>query len=248
VTELLAAAALTLREAKVGGGDTIRVETVPGEQGAEESRSFGVLRGLVTAVDNKDHYTMRHSEEVANYALMLADELGLDDESRRALRLAALLHDVGKIGIPDSILRKPAPFTADERQIMEQHTVIGDLVLRGLPHLEVVASCVRAHHERWDGKGYPDGLRGEEIPRLARFVSVADAFSAMTTSRSYRVRLPVAEALRRILDGAGTQFDPSLATAFVRLIERRPDSILGDTDESAERFWMAGTELDAHVA
>ena len=248
VTELLAAAALTLREAKVGGGDTIRVETVPGEQGAEESRSFGVLRGLVTAVDNKDHYTMRHSEEVANYALMLADELGLDDESRRALRLAALLHDVGKIGIPDSILRKPAPFTADERQIMEQHTVIGDLVLRGLPHLEVVASCVRAHHERWDGKGYPDGLRGEEVPRLARFVSVAHAFSAMTTSRSYRVPLPVAEALRRILDGAGTQFDASLATAFVRLIERHPDSILDETDESAERFWMAGTELDAHVA
>ena len=202
----------------------------------------------MTAVDNKDHYTMRHSEAVANYALMLADELGLDDESRRALRLAALLHDVGKIGIPDSILRKPGPFTADERQIMEQHAVIGDLVLRGLPRLEVVASCVRAHHERWDGEGYPDGLRGEEIPRLARFVSVADSFSAMTSSRSYRVRLPVAEALRRIRDGAGTQFDAALATAFVGLIERRPSSILEDSDESAERLWMAGTELDAHVA
>lgn len=248
ITELLAAAALTLREAKVGGGDTIRVETVPGEESAEEARSFGVLRGLVTAVDNKDHYTMRHSEEVANYALLLAGELGLDEESCGALRLAALLHDVGKIGIPDSILRKPGPFTDEERQVMAQHTLIGDLIIRGLPRLEVVAASVRAHHERWDGAGYPDGLRGEEIPRLARFVSVADAFSAMTSSRSYRVRLPVAEALDRIMEGAGTQFDAYLATAFVELIERRPDSILKDTDMAAERVWMAAAELDEHVA
>ena len=248
VTELLAAAASTLREAKVGGGDTIRVEVVPGDEGAQHSRSFGVLRGLVTAVDTKDHYTMRHSEEVANYALLLADELGLDEESRHALRLAALLHDVGKIGIPDAVLRKPGPFTDAEREIMAQHTLIGDLIVRGLPRMDAVATCVRAHHERWDGEGYPDGLRGEEIPRLARLVSVADAFSAMTTSRSYRVRLPVAEALRRIREGAGSQFDATLATAFVDLIERRPGAILKDTDDMVERLWIMEGELDADVA
>jgi diguanylate cyclase (GGDEF)-like protein/putative nucleotidyltransferase with HDIG domain len=214
-TELLSVATAMLVEARTGGGNRVRVDAPDAATPLGHWSAFDVLEGLVVAVAAKDLYTKRHSEEVARFASFLADDLGLEDPPRETLRLAGLLHDVGKIGVPDRILRKPGPLSDEERGVMQQHTVIGDVITRSLPGMEVVALGVRHHHERWDGDGYPDRLAGSAIPLVARLVSVADAFSAMTTSRSYRKALSVDEALRRIAEGAGTQFDPTLAEAFV---------------------------------
>jgi diguanylate cyclase (GGDEF)-like protein/putative nucleotidyltransferase with HDIG domain len=241
VSELLAAATLTLREAKASGGDTIRIDAPGDTATTEELRNFGVLRGLVTAIDTKDHYTKRHSEEVAHYAVAIAQHLKLDDDFQEAVRQAGLLHDIGKVCVPDAILRKPGPLTEAETEIVQQHVTVGDLIVGGLPDMDFVRAGVRHHHERWDGEGYPDGLRGDEIPRIARIVSVADTFSAMTTSRSYRVGLPVAEAVRRIQEAAGRQLDPEFAAAFVELITEQPEIVAPEGDPTPARLWrMSG--------
>ena len=241
VSELLAAATVTLRDAKASGGDTIRIDA-PGETASpEDLRNFGVLRGLVTAIDTKDHYTKRHSEEVAYYAMAIAERLELDEEFVAAVLQAGLLHDIGKICIPDAILRKPAPLTDAEAQVVQQHVTVGDLIVGGLPDMEFVRAGVRHHHERWDGSGYPDGLRGDQIPRIARIVSVADSFSAMTTNRSYRIGLPVVEAVRRLEEAAGEQLDPDFVTAFVALVNERPEIVSPEGDPTPARLWrMSG--------
>jgi HD-GYP domain-containing protein (c-di-GMP phosphodiesterase class II) len=156
---------------------------------------------------------------VARYAVFLADQLGLEPEERQSVELAGLLHDVGKIGVPGTILRKPGPLTDDEYDAIKQHAALGDAIVRDLPNVDAVKAGVRHHHERWDGTGYIDGLAGEDIPLIARIVSVADAFSAMTTTRPYRKALTVAEALRRLREASGTQLDPRLVTAFVEAVE-----------------------------
>ena len=138
------------------------------------------------AIDTKDRYTKRHSEDVARYADFLADRLALGQELRQAIHVAGLLHDVGKIGIPDQILRKPAKLTAEEHGAVQQHVALGQMIVRDLPHLDLVRAGIRFHHERWDGNGYLDRLAGEQIPQIARLLAVADAFSAMTTTRPYR--------------------------------------------------------------
>jgi diguanylate cyclase (GGDEF)-like protein len=222
VTELLSAATVALQEAKASGGDALRVA-----QRAEErttSGSFDVLQGLVIAVDTKDRYTKRHSEDVARYAVFLAQRLGLDDETVATIRLSGLLHDIGKIGIPDTLLRKPSKLTAQEFDIFKQHVALGDSIVRDVPNLELVRAGVRHHHERWDGRGYLDGLSEEEIPLIGRVMAVADAFSAMTTTRPYRKALPVEEALRRLGDAAGTQLQEELVVAFINGIETAPDA------------------------
>ena len=178
--------------------------------------SFGVLDAMVTAVDNKDRYTRQHSEDVTEYALWIAEELGLSEETMRVIRTAGLLHDVGKIGVPDLILRKPGRLTDEEFAAMRKHPEIGALIVGGLPGMETIVDGVRFHHERWDGKGYPDGLAGEDIPLLGRILAVADAFSAMTTDRPYRRGLEWPVALREIQAHIGTQFDPESAHAFLR--------------------------------
>jgi diguanylate cyclase (GGDEF)-like protein/putative nucleotidyltransferase with HDIG domain len=241
VSELLAAATLTLRDAKASGGNTIRID-VPGDTAsAEELRNFDVLRGLVTAIDTKDHYTKRHSEEVAHYAVTIAQHLELDPAFQEAVRQAGLLHDIGKVCVPDAILRKPGPLTEAEAQVVQQHVTVGDLIVGGLPDMELVRAGIRHHHERWDGDGYPDGLRGDQIPRIARIISVADAFSAMTTTRSYRVGLPVAEAVRRMQEAAGLQLDPEFAAAFVALIIDQPEIVTPEGDPTPARLWrMSG--------
>ncbi|MDQ6682582.1 MAG: diguanylate cyclase [Chloroflexota bacterium] len=243
VTELLAAATVTLREAKISGGDSILVDAPVVPERPEDLRNFGVLRGLVAAIDTKDHFTKRHAEEVAHYALLLAERLELEPEFRQALRLAGLLHDVGKIGVPDGILRKPGPLTGPERLLMEQHTLIGDLIVARLPHLELVRAGVRSHHERWDGSGYPDQLRGDGIPRIARLLAVADAYSAMTTSRAYRAGLPAAEALRRLQRASGSQLEPALVDVFVELLRTQPERVLRDGDPVASRLWAANAAV-----
>ena len=241
VSELLAAATMTLRDAKASGGDTIRIDA-PGETDtAEDLRNFGVLRGLVTAIDAKDHYTKRHSEEVAHYAVAIAEHLHLDSEFQEAVRQAGLLHDIGKVCVPGAVLRKPGPLNEAETEVVKQHVTVGDLIVGGLPDMDLVRAGVRHHHERWDGGGYPDGLAGEGIPRIARIITVADAFSAMTTSRSYRVGLPVIEAVNRIQEAIGTQFDPELAEAFVELITEQPEIVAPEGDPTPARLWrMSG--------
>lgn len=224
-TELLTAGALALREARASGGDSVRVARVAEERG-QTSGSFDVLQGLVIAVDTKDRYTKRHSEDVARYAVFLAKRIGIDPEQLQTIHLAGLLHDVGKIGIPDTLLRKPSSLTAQEYDIFKQHVALGDAIVRDVPDVELVRSGIRHHHERWDGRGYLHGLEGEEIPFLARILAVADAFSAMTTSRPYRRALPIEEALKRLGDAAGTQLQEELVSAFIQGIETAADAPL----------------------
>jgi diguanylate cyclase (GGDEF)-like protein/putative nucleotidyltransferase with HDIG domain len=183
--------------------------------------SFGVLDAMVTAVDKKDCYTRRHSEEVTEYALWIAEELRLSEETMQVMFVGGLLHDVGKIGVPDEILRKPGHLSAEEWEVMKCHPGLGALIVRGVPEMEGIIDAVRCHHERWDGDGYPDGLAGENIPLLGRILAVADAFSAMTTDRPYRRGMAWDAALGEIRAHIGTQFDPILACAFLTAAERR---------------------------
>ena len=236
VTLLLAAAASTLEEAKASGGDTVRVAGA-GETGETATSGFDVLQGLVLAVDTKDRYTKRHSEDVARYGVFLARRLGLDPDLIGSIHVAGLLHDVGKIGIPDPILRKPGKLTAGEYEIVKQHVALGDMIVRDVPDIEIVRAGIRHHHERWDGDGYLDRLEGEGIPLIARILAVGDAFSAMTTTRPYRKALDIREALTRLEDAAGTQLDEDLVRAFVEGIETAADAPLPGADIPALALW-----------
>jgi len=196
-----------------GGGD---LRGLPGL----DASPLMVLNGLVTAVDRKDRYTRAHSEQVTRLALLLARALGLSPDTVRTVRLAGLLHDVGKIGVPDRILKKPGPLTPDEVEIMNAHPTLGEAIVAGLPDLAAIRTGVRSHHERWDGRGYPDRLAGERIPFLGRLLAVPDCYSAMTSDRPYRAALSPAQALREIARGAGAQFDPAIADAFLRVMRQ----------------------------
>jgi diguanylate cyclase (GGDEF)-like protein len=218
VTVLLATAARTLEEAKAGGGDAIRVAGTSYDDPAA-STGFDVLQGLVFAVDTKDRYTKRHSEDVARYAVFLAQKLELDPDLIRTIHTAGLLHDVGKIGIPDPILRKPGALSAAEAEVVKQHVALGDMIVRDVPDIDHVRAGIRHHHERWDGNGYLHRLAGDDIPLIARILAVGDAFSAMTTTRPYRKAMDLREALRRLEDAAGSQLEESLVRIFVDGIE-----------------------------
>jgi diguanylate cyclase (GGDEF)-like protein len=237
VTTLLSTAARTLDEARASGGDGVRValaENVP----LEEAVRFDVLEGLILAVDTKDHYTRRHSEDVARYAVFLAEQLGLDEQARTVLYRAGRLHDIGKIGIPDKILRKPAALTELEYETVKQHVALGDLIVRDLPDLAEIRAGIRHHHERWDGKGYLNRLAGDEIPEIARILAVCDAFSAMTTTRPYRKALSVDEALTRLEDAAGSQLDERFVIAFVTGIRTVASAPLPGEDRGG--LWTPG--------
>ncbi|HEX2766958.1 MAG TPA: diguanylate cyclase [Candidatus Limnocylindria bacterium] len=223
VTPLLAEASVALAEAGSSGGDVAVVARI-GEEKLGHAGSFDVLQGLVLAVDTKDRYTKRHSEDVARYAVYLGRRLGLDGHLLEPIRLGGLLHDIGKIGIPDRLLRKPSSLTEAEIKVFNQHVALGEAILNGIPHLEDVRAAVRHHHERWDGGGYLDRLAGEDIPLIARIIAVADTFSAMTTTRPYRRALSVEEALRRLRGAAGSQLQPELVETFASGIERDPDA------------------------
>lgn len=225
VTTLLSMTALTLDEAKASGGEAIRVaDARPPAPGY--IKTFDVLQGLVIAVDAKDRYTRHHSEDVARYADFLARQLDLDPDTRRAIHTAGLLHDIGKIGIPDAILRKPGRLTDDEYAIVKQHVALGDAIVRDLPDIDIIRAGIRHHHERWDGHGYLDELAAEEIPLVARILAVGDAFSAMTTTRPYRKAFSVEEALKRLEDAAGSQLEAHLVEVFVRGIWSASDAPL----------------------
>ena len=237
VTELLSAATVALGEARIGGGHETRTAGAWAEDTRPGRGPFDVLTGLVIAIDTKDRYTKRHSEEVAAYALFLAQHLHLDESVLEAIRTAGLLHDIGKIGTPDDILRKPGRLTAREQDIVKQHVALGDLIVRDLPESGLVRAAIRHHHERWDGTGYLAGLAGESIPFIARVLAVADAFSAMTTNRPYRKALGVQEALRRIRDASGTQLDARLAEVFVHAMETAPDAPIPNEGPARAKLW-----------
>ncbi len=237
VTDLLVAAARAVGDAKSSGGDSVqRADSVVNPQ--VTSSTFNALQGLVFAVDNKDRYTKRHSEDVARYAVFLGRQLGLDARQLEHLRLAGLLHDVGKVGVPDAILRKPAALNEDERKIVEQHVALGDLIVRDLPDIDIVRAGVRHHHERWDGSGYLDHLAGGEIPAIARILAVCDSFSAMTTTRPYRKAMSVAEALKRLGDAAGSQLDENIVTSFVGAMEQVGDAPQPEDESMRVRLWL----------
>ena len=189
-----------------------------GREQSSELGIFGLLDGLLTSIDSKDHYTRAHCESTAEYAVTLAQEIGLSPSAQRILRLAALLHDVGKICIPDAILRKPGRLTREEFAVIKHHVSIAENLIVDVPNAEEVRKIARHHHEHFDGSGYPDGLRGEEIPFLARLLAISDAFSAMTLNRPYRKSLPRNEAYAELQRVAGAQLDPELVKAFGRVI------------------------------
>ncbi|MED4227376.1 HD-GYP domain-containing protein [Neobacillus cucumis] len=175
----------------------------------------GLVKGVIATLELKDPYTRGHSERVASYAYELAKVTGkLNEKELNSFNFACLLHDIGKIHIPDQILMKPTRLTAEEYEIIKSHTTIGADAVSRVVGLNSGIEVIRSHHERWDGKGYPDQLKGEEIPFLARVASIADAFDAMTSNRSYRNALSIEEAYKRILESKGTQFDPELVSYF----------------------------------
>ena len=225
--ELLTLADANLYEAKRGGAPLmIQRNTAEETQELRQLKnvgvggSFGVLDALVTAIDNKDHYTRRHSEDVAHWATLMVSQLGHSTDVQRAVRICGLLHDVGKIAVPDAVLRKPGRLNDDEFNIMQQHPVFGALIVKDVPNLEEVLGGIRHHHERFDGKGYPDKMKEEAIPFMGRLLAVPDCFSAMTTDRPYRKALSWVEALEEIERGKGTQFDPEMADAFLEVIAK----------------------------
>ena len=178
---------------------------------------------LVSAIDAKDTYTQGHSSRVADYSRMIAAASGKEDEECDDVYYAALLHDVGKIGIPDHIINKKGRLTPEEFDVIKSHPVVGSQILSKIRDFPYLAVAARHHHERFDGTGYPDGLKGQDIPELARIISVADSYDAMTSNRSYRRQLPQETVRAEIVRCSGTQFDPRFAQVMVQLIDQDAD-------------------------
>ncbi len=222
---LIGAADSASYAAKRAGGDRVRqaedgaLSRDPVALAAQlDDANLATVEALAAMVDAKDAYTRGHSGRVAAYAAAIAIALGLSEGDVARIHQAGVLHDVGEIGVPDAILLKPAGLTTEEFAVIKEHPVIGERILRGLPFLQEILPAVRHHHERWDGRGYPDGLAGDAIPPDAAILAVADSFDAMTSSRTYRMALPTSEAIRRVREGAGAQYDPRLVAAFDRAL------------------------------
>ena len=192
------------------------------------------IRALAAAVDAKDPYTRGHSERVARYSVAIARHLGQPIEEVRKVRIAALLHDVGKIGIDDRILRKPTALTDDEFEIMKLHPVKGALIMGQIPQLKWIIPGMKYHHEKWDGTGYPDGLKGEEIPMLARIISVADTFDAMTTTRPYQKAMRSDYVVSGIKTFAGIRYDLAVIEALEQALLKNDLEVIGEAARMAE--------------
>lgn len=193
---------------------------VMGQARRERAAHQATVRALVQAVEIKDRYTRGHSERVGRASALIAREIGLPPERVEALRLAGILHDIGKLGVPTRVLRKDSPLTPEERRIIELHPGYGHEMVRGIAFLDDARTAILHHHERLDGTGYPYGLAGEAIPSSARLVAVADAFDAMTSARSYQAARGVDDALGELRRCAGSHFDPLMVQALVRAVRR----------------------------
>jgi HD-GYP domain-containing protein (c-di-GMP phosphodiesterase class II) len=191
-----------------------------------------VICALNQLLDLKDLNTGVHSTRLAEWAVRIGRDLGLDDDCLRDLEVAAILHDIGKIGTPDAILKKPGKLTDEEYAVIKKHPEYGWAVLKAVPGFERVSLFVLHHHESYDGKGYPAGLSGDEIPIGSRIVSVMDSFDAMISSRPYRKGLPLEEAIRRLQAGSGTQFDPVVARHFIAMASEEATTVFDSTGAS----------------
>jgi HD-GYP domain-containing protein (c-di-GMP phosphodiesterase class II) len=224
VVELRSAAA-----AAFGHEDARVVQTVADYVGAAlrtallytelEASYLGAAEALAAALEAKDDYTADHARSIADLAVDVGRRLGLRDGALRDLRYGAIFHDIGKIAIPDAILNKPGPLTDEEFEVVKRHPEVGEQILAPIPFLREARRIVRHDHERWDGGGYPDGLRGEEIPIGARIVLVVDAWHAMVSDRPYRAGLAPEEAREELLRHAGTQFDPKVVAALLECLD-----------------------------
>jgi putative two-component system response regulator len=193
-----------------------------------ESANLSFASALVATLDARDRYTAGHSAAVAIYSRDIAERMGLSEKQQGLVHLAGLVHDIGKIGLPVGLLEKPGALTLDERRQMQEHSTIGERILAKVDDYSEIALIVRHHHERVDGNGYPDGLRGNDIPLLARIIAVADAYNAMTSHRPYRDAMPSRVARLRLAQAVETQFDTSVVAAF--------EALLAGADE---QYWSA---------
>ena len=196
-----------------------------------ERTFLSTVEALANALEAKDEYTSDHARSITDMALEVGAQMDLDANTLKQLELGALFHDIGKIGIPTDIIRKPGPLTDEERKVMEEHPALGEKILEPIDRLADVRPIVRACHERYDGKGYPDGKKGDEIPIEARIIFVCDAFHAMTSDRPYRQRMPDSAALEQLRENAGSQFDPDVVEAFLRVFELKGEA-------SMHSVWM----------
>jgi HD-GYP domain-containing protein (c-di-GMP phosphodiesterase class II) len=221
---LLADAAEVLERARrAGGGQVGASHRSAREGGSAGEPSRGAVGALALTLAERDPGSGEHAEKVVALAAAVAGHLGLDGEEVERVAAAALLHDVGKVCVPDAILGKPGPLTDEDRAILHEHPVVGERILRAVPGMGPIARVVRHAHERYDGAGYPDGLRGEEIPLGSRIVQACDAYDAMISPRPFRAALAHDEAVSELVAGAGTQFDARVIDALVRhLAERHP--------------------------
>ena len=194
-----------------------------------EALSLHVVQTLAEAIDAKDTYTNGHSGRVATYAREIARRFGYSRERQSELYMMGLLHDVGKIGIPDAVINKPARLTDAEYEIVKQHAALGEHILQSIREMPKLSVGARWHHERYDGTGYPDGLAGTDIIEEARIIAVADAYDAMTSRRSYRGILPQAHVRSEVENGKGTQFDPVFADIMLQIMAEDPDYRLRET-------------------
>lgn len=222
------------------------IESIDDKQKQLERVTLQTITTIANIIDAKDEYTKGHSYRVAEYSSALAQELGYSKERVSNVKYIGLLHDIGKIGIPDSILNKPGKLTDNEYVLMRKHAEIGGNILIGNNMIEGLDEGAKYHHERYDGRGYPNGLKGEEIPEMARIIGIADAYDAMTSNRVYRKRLTNENVISEIKRCSGTQFDPKLAEIFIKIIESgRLDNISPDheTDENSKGIAERSADL-----
>ena len=179
------------------------------------------IKALIAAMEAKDEYTSGHSLRVVKYAMLLADKLNLSQEDRFFLQLSAALHDIGKIGMPDEILKKSATLKEMEFLYMKEHPVIGSKIVSEIDDLKEVAAVIKHHHERYDGAGYPDGLKGEVIPLFARILAIVDAYESLVSDRIYRKSIDIDDAVKILRHNAGTQFDPGLVGLFIEELKKK---------------------------
>ena len=208
-----------------------RTEELARERASYEALTVETLSSLARIIDAKDHYTNGHSFRVAAYARALAEQLGNGEKFCEQIYFAGLVHDVGKIGIPIAILAKPGKLTPEEYRQIQQHAALGGDILKGIHEFKMFEEVARHHHERYDGKGYPNGLAGENIPYAARIVTIADTFDAMTSDRSYRKALSDEKAFHELDAFRNQQFDSGMVDAFLALCAKYPDSIRNHVEE-----------------
>jgi response regulator RpfG family c-di-GMP phosphodiesterase len=215
----------TYRDSQEKHAQKLALELAVRQQTRRVRRTFlSAITSLARTIEERDPYTAGHSRRVCYYARQLAKMVGVGRKELRLLSLAAHLHDIGKVAVPDAILNKPEKLTAEEFDVVRQHPVVGERILAPVVRNREVLAAIRGHHERLDGTGYPDGLRGKQISLLSRLIAIADCFDAVTTSRAYRDALPVADALRILRESAGRHYDADLVNLFIEISPRlNPD-------------------------